>query len=168
MADLGNQFDPNEIPDDERGDFTPMPAGDYLLQIVESELREKDNGDCGLNLTIEVVEGEYENRKIWDYLNIRHSNAQAQSISQRRLADYCLATGAGTIRDTEELHFRPFVGKVSQEKRKDTGEMTNKIKAVRPASGAPPAGKSAPQRSAPSTATRPAQNGSRPWARQAS
>ncbi len=171
MAQLGTAFDPNEIPDDERGSFEPLPPGDYLLQVADSELKEKSNGDCGLNLTLEVVEGEFQGRKLWDYLNIRHSSAQAQAIAQRRLADYCLATGAGTIRDSEELHFRPFIGKVSREPRKDTGEMSNRIKAVRSRSSVPPATKGAAPQSAhlaasqPQRSAAPPATGNRPWHR---
>jgi hypothetical protein len=165
MAHLGATFDPNEIPDDERGSFEPLPPGDYLLQVADSELKDKPNGDCGLNLTLEVVEGEFQGRKLWDYLNIRHSSADAQRIAQRRLADYCLATGAGTIRDSEELHFRPFIGKVSREPRKDTGELSNRIKGVRSKSGSPPAGKPAPQQQTGAPPPRQATTGERPWNR---
>ena len=167
MAHLGSTFDPNEIPEDERGELEPLPRGEYVLQVADSELRENGNGDTGLNLTLEIVEGEFQGRKLWDYLNIRHSNATAQSIARRRLADYCLATGAGTIRDSEELHFQPFIGRVSREPRKDNGEMSNRIKAVRSLSGSPPTVKAAAQQSR--QAVSPPQaaqaNGDRPWKR---
>lgn len=172
MANLGNTFDANQIPEDERGDFDPLPAGEYLMQISDSELREKDNGDTGLNLTLEVVDGPLANRKVWDYLNIVHSNATAQSIAQRRLADYCLACGVPVIQDSEELHFTPFIAKVAQEKRKDTGEMSNRIKAVRAAGSAPPENKPAAQQAkapAQRQAAPPAARGaSRPWGNRAS
>jgi hypothetical protein len=163
MAYLGNTFDPNEIPADERGEYTPIPAGDYLLQIVESDI--DDKGDrTGLKLTYEVVDGEFSNRKIFDYLNIVHPNATAQQISQRALADLCLATGVGAVSDTEELHFRPFIGKVAVEKRKDNGEMTNKMKKSRAAGSAPPAGKPAASPGhTPAHAAAPKAAGSRPW-----
>lgn len=171
MANLGTTFNANEIPADERGDLEPIPADEYLMQIVESELREKDNGDTGLNLTIEVVDGDLQGRKVWDYLNILHSNPTAQSIAQRRLADYCLATGKPTIEDSDELHFVPFVAKVAVEKRKDTGDLSNRIKAVRAANAAPPTGKPAPQRQASTPSAAPAAaNGTgqrRPWGNRA-
>jgi hypothetical protein len=162
MASLGTTFDPNQIPEDERGEYTPLPAGDYLLQVVESDI--DDKGDrTGLKLTYEVVDGEFSNRKVFDYLNIVHPNATAQQISQRALADLCLATGVGAVSDTEELHFRPFIGKIAVEKRKDTGEMQNRVKKTRPAGSAPPAGKPAAMGARPAAAAAPKAAGSRPW-----
>jgi hypothetical protein len=65
-----------------------------------------------LVLTHEIIDGPFTNRRIWDRLNIRNPSADAQRIAQRNLADLCLAVGIGTLRDTDELHFKPFVGRV--------------------------------------------------------
>ncbi|KAB1076684.1 DUF669 domain-containing protein [Methylobacterium soli] len=165
MAYLGNTFDPNEVPDDERS-FEPMPAGDYNMQIVESDIAQTKAGGDMLKLTLEVIDGPFANRKVWDNLNIRNSNAVAQGIAQRALADICAATGTGPIEDSEDLHFKPLVVTLKIEPARGEYDARNAVKKYKARGGQPPAAKAAPaQRSAPPAsngATRPA--GGRPWA----
>lgn len=142
MADLGQVFDPAEVPEDNRS-FDPLPTGDYLCQILESDVVKTKAGDGEiLKLTLEVVDGPYEQRRIFENLNIRNPNPNAQAIAQRALADLCQACGLGVIRDSEELHFKPFLAKVTIETDK-TGqyEPKNRVRRYKPARGAPPAGK---------------------------
>lgn len=178
MAQLNETFDPNEVPEDDRN-FDPIPAGDYDMQVIESEIREtKDRTGEYLKLTLEVISGPHANRRIWDNLNIRNSNADAQRIAQRALADLCLAVGhTGPLRDSEELHFKPFVGRVSIRQDKSGQYGPQNTVRYRARGGQPPAQKAQPTAN-PSTArqtqnhgaaaTRPAGNGSRPWANRAS
>jgi hypothetical protein len=174
MADLGDTFDPNAIPEDERN-FDPVPAGEYLLQVVESDLNRKGNNEM-LKLTIDVMDGPFANRKIFENLNIRHENPTAQGIAQRALADLCIAVGVAGLRNSEELHFKPFIGRVKIQEDK-TGQYgpQNRIARYRPRSNQPPAAKnptSAPAAAhpQPSGQSQPAANtasrSSRPWARQ--
>ena len=37
MAELGYDFDPNSVPEDDLT-FKPMPAGDYEMQVIESDV----------------------------------------------------------------------------------------------------------------------------------
>jgi hypothetical protein len=162
MADLGQIFDPAEVPEDNRS-FDPLPMGDYLCQILESDVVKTKAGDGEiLKLTLEVVDGPYERRRIFETLNIRNPNPNAQAIAQRALADLCQACGLGVIRDSEELHFKPFLARVAIETDK-TGqyEPKNRVKRYKPARGTPPTVKSGPTAvpSANQTQMRP----SRPW-----
>lgn len=163
MASLGETFRPHDVPEDERN-FDVMPVGTYELQVIESDVVPTKAGDGEiLNLTIEVVNGPCANRKIWERLNIRNPNAQAQSISLRAFADLCLAVGKSEVNDSEELHFIPFRAQVGIEKDK-TGQYPdkNKIKRYLPAGNAPAPvqAKAAP---APAPAPAKAAGASRPW-----
>lgn len=174
MAQLPATFDPNEIPDD---DYDLIPPGHYLAQVIESEIAETKNGTGQMaTLTFEIMEGEFERRRVWERLNIINANPDAQRIAQQQLKRLCDATGAGVINDTEELHFKPLMIKVGI--RKDKGGQyrdQNSIKAYRPAQSAAPA--PTPQRSAPAAAQQPqpqaapppsAANGQRrPWGNRA-
>lgn len=169
MAQLGGTFDPTEVPQDERS-FEPMPAGDYNCQIVESEVVPTRTGGEMLKLTLEVIDGQFANRKVWDNLNIRNSNPQAQSIAHRALADLCAACGLGPISDSEELHFKPFVAVIKIDPERTVGDKTydarNGVKRYKARGGQPPASKAPAQRAvAPQQAARPATGGtgSRPW-----
>lgn len=48
------------------GSFEPVPAGDYLLEIEKVENKVSKAGNDMLNITFNIVEGEYEGRKIFD------------------------------------------------------------------------------------------------------
>ena len=114
MAELDMDFNPAEVPEDERS-FDPLPAGDYTMQVIDSEIKatKANNGDQQLVLTLEVIDGPFSNRRVWDRLNIRNHNADAQRIAQRGLADLCLAVGIPSLRNSEDLHFKPFTGKIA-------------------------------------------------------
>lgn len=121
MATLEEAFEAEQIPEDDRN-FDPIPAGDYLMQVIDSDVVPTKSGSGDqLVLTLEVVEGPHTNRRVWDRLNIRNQNADAQRIAQRSLADLCLAIGISSLRNTEDLHFHPFIGRVTIQKDK-TGE----------------------------------------------
>jgi len=173
--ELAHTFDPNDVPEDDRS-FEPLPAGDYVMQVIESEIKDTKSGSGQqLVLTLEVTEGPLSNRRVWDRLNIVNQNADAQRIAQRSLADLCLAVGIAQLRNTEELHFKPFVGKVSIQPDK-TGQYgpQNRVRykprnggggggVARPAAQPAAATQSNP-RQHPQTSTGPSTaNASRPW-----
>ncbi len=129
MADLGETFDPNDIPESERGDFTPIPAGWYEVQITESDVVDLKTGNGrALVLTFDVIGPTYANRKLWDRLNIRHTSQEAQAIAQRALADLFLATNTAPSRDSADLHFKPLMARVVIDPAKDGYDAKNVIK----------------------------------------
>ena len=174
MASLGSTFNTDDVPPSE---FTPLPAGDYLVQIIESEVKPTKSGEGKqLVLTFEVLDGECQNRRVWERLNISNPSAQAQSIAQRALADLYTAVGLATVNDSEELHFKPLI--VRLKIKDDGGDFgpQNRISRYLPAGGQPPEQKAPPSGDARSTnnggaqATQqrpatagPAAGGSRPW-----
>lgn len=171
MAFLGNTFDPSEAPQDDRS-FEPMPAGDYVVQIVDSEIVQTSKGGDMLKLTMEVIEGPFSDppRKVWDNLNIRNANATAQGIAHRTLADICAACGIGPIQDSDDLHFKPIVATLKIEPERTVGDKTydarNGVKRYKARNGAAgaPAGKAPAQRAAaPASQAVRGATGSRPW-----
>ncbi len=113
MTTLPGKFNPADIPADDRS-FEPIPAGLYKLQVVDSRLQDTKSGSGQmLVLTLDVLEGQYANRKIWDQLNIINDNPEAQRIAQRALADLCLLVGVQSLTDSEQLHFKPFTARVT-------------------------------------------------------
>lgn len=147
MAHLGNTFDPGAVEADERQGLEPMPAGDYNVHIVDSVMKETKSGGDMLALTLEVIDGPYEGRKVFDNLNIRNANPVAQSIAHQTLKAICDACGTGPIEDSETLHHRPMVAVLKIEADK-TGQYDprNAVKRYKARGGAAPAGKAAPQR----------------------
>jgi hypothetical protein len=114
------RFNPDAVEDD-GVDFAPLPAGRYLVEIVESGTRATKNGNGEyVHLKMRVVEGPYENRLLFDNLNYINQNEQAQQIAQKSLRRLCrLCSVEGELKDTEQLHFHRFHASVSV--KKDTG-----------------------------------------------
>lgn len=143
MADLGETFDPNTVPESDHN-FDPIPAGMYKVQVIESDVVDIKSGNGqALVLTFEVLDGPYANRKLWDRLNIRHTSEQAQSIAQRSLADLFLATATPPSRNSDDLHFKPCMARVTIDRQEGFADK-NVIKAYKPVPGAvapPPAQK---------------------------
>ena len=151
MANL-NGFNANEV--DPAVGFDPIPAGKYLAVITESEMKPTKAGTGQyLQLTFQVIDGEYKGRLIWARLNLDNPSDMAVKIARAELSAICRAIGVMAPKDSVELHNLPLVIKVGCKKRDDTGDITNEIK-----------GYEGKQQAAPGTA--PAAAGSTPpWKR---
>jgi hypothetical protein len=124
MANL-NGFDANQV---EPTSFDPLPAGKYLACITESEMKvTKNGGGQFLNLTFQVLDGEYKGRKLWARLNLKNPNPQAEQIARGQLSALCRAVGVMAPKDSLELHNLPLVITVKLKKRDDTGDLQNEI-----------------------------------------
>jgi len=126
MADLRG-FDANTVePNDS---FDPLPNGDYLCVISSSEMKPTKAGDGSfLELEMEVIDGPFKGRKVWDRLNLNNPNETAVKIAKGTLSAICRAVNVLTPTDSCELHDIPVTVKVVCKKRADTDEMTNVIK----------------------------------------
>lgn len=118
MAEI--RFNPAAVEDD-GSDFTPLPAGRYLVEIIESDTRPTKNGSGEyVHLKMRVVDGPYENRLLFDNLNYINQNSTTQQIAQKSLRRLCrLCSIEGELENTEQLHFHRF--HVSVSIRADTG-----------------------------------------------
>lgn len=165
LSDILGGINLDEVDTSERGGFTPIPAGEYMVQIVEGKVVRKDSGDAMMMLVFEVMDGEFANRKLFENLNIRHSNPTAQKIAVETLTELWRdAMGcSGNPENVEQMTFKPVRAKVAVEKRKDTGDMQNRIKRFFPLNGAPAAQTVAQSRPAPAqTRTAAAPRGNAP------
>jgi hypothetical protein len=141
------QFDASRVAPMEA--FELLPKGWYTGAVVDTKDKET-NGATGpgraLDVTIEIMGGDWNKRKLFDSLNLVNNNPQAVDIAYRTLSAICHATGVIQIQqDTSEVHGKPMliqVGIDPQRKDAKTGavyEARNKIsgyKAIDP--NAPP------------------------------
>jgi hypothetical protein len=98
------------------GRFDTIPPGRYRVQIVNSDVRPTKGGTGHyVYLEMQVVEGPFENRRLWDRINYINNNQKTQQIAQAQLRNIQLACGVepGQMRDTEVLHFQPFMVSIS-------------------------------------------------------
>ena len=117
-----SQVDPNVAPE-------PIPNGKYVVIIKESELKATSDGQGQLlALTLEIMEGPFKGRKLYDRLNLVNKSAEAVRIARGQLSAIFRSVGVMQPRDTVELHNLPLVAVVKVGKRKDTQELKNEIK----------------------------------------
>jgi len=126
MADLEG-FDANEV--EPTTDFEPIPAGKYLAVITESAFKDtRSKTGQYLQLTFQIIEGEYEGRFLWARLNLNNPNETAVKIARAELSAVCRAVGVMAPKDSTELHDLPLVISVKCKKRNDTEEIQNEIR----------------------------------------
>ena len=126
MATLNN-FDANQV--DPSVALDPLPAGKYLAVISESELKPtKTGGGKYLQLTFQIIDGEFKGRLVWARLNLENKSEMTVKIARGELSAICRAIGVMQPKDSVELHNVPLEINVGLKKRDDNGEFTNVIK----------------------------------------
>lgn len=111
MAFLGGSFDASQV--EPKGDYRPVPPGEYKVQITSSEFCQTSTGNGHqLKLELEILEGDQAGRRLYDRLNLDNPNAQAVEIAQRTLSAICHAVGKLSVQDSEELHMLPMIAVV--------------------------------------------------------
>ena len=176
MAIFAQTFDANTV---EPSNVDVYPTGKYLSQIVSSEMRPtKDGRGQYLFLELDILEGPFAGRKLFDRLNLVNDNPDTVDIATRTLSSICRATGQMQVKDSEQLHLIPLIADVRVRPPKGQYGESNSIRylprnaAAAPATRAPAAYASAP---APATAPSPQPHpatpmapaaGGLPWQRQ--
>ena len=106
-----NGFDATKV--DPRGTFEPLPADWYEVVITASEEKPtKAQTGSFLELKLEVVDGQYKGRLLFDRLNLNNPNKIAEEIAASTLSAICHAVGVMNPEDSSELHDRPLMVKV--------------------------------------------------------
>ena len=170
MALIGH-FDATNVAPSE--DFSPIPVGEYLAHIVDSDVKPtKNNTGHYAELEFEVTAGEFKGRKVWARLNLDNPNPKAVEIAQRELSAICHAVGVLQVTDTQQLHYKPLVIRVDIEERDGYGPR-NVIKAYKAATANAAGGspfaqpQQAPQAGAASKTTTSPSSSAPPWAQRA-
>ena len=79
--------------------YGPMPAGDYVGDIVEITFPISSAGYEQLCIQVRI-DGR---GSIWDYLNYKHPTQASKDIAMRKLQDIGRALGMSHIADTDQL-----------------------------------------------------------------
>lgn len=170
MAQLGATFEPESV--EPRDNLGPVPIGVYPVEVVESEVVEtKSRSGSRINLTLKIIEGQYEGRLIWSGINYLNANEVAQRIGQQELAELCAACGhRGPLDDTDVLHGIPIKVRVKMSKPQEGYDQRNEVSRYMAydSASAPPQneGRSQPAVAAQAAkATGTAAKGAMPWKR---
>ncbi len=109
--------------------FDPVPAGRYTAIITESEMKPTKAGTGQyLQLTFQIIEGEYQGRLVWARLNLQNPSEMAVKIARAELSAICRAVNVMVPRDSLELHNLPLSISVECKKRGDGEGITNEIR----------------------------------------
>jgi len=114
-----NDFDANAI-ETPKSDFELLPPANYPVRVMECEETETRNGDPGVKVTLEIIGGDYQSRRIWDRMWIKHSSEKFRAREQARFASFCKAVGVVTPQSTDEFLGLELVAKVKIEKSRDS------------------------------------------------
>jgi hypothetical protein len=109
MSNLSNLFaggfDASAVEPQAPMDDSPLPAGVYTAEITGAEVKPLKSGNgTGLSLEFTVIDPEqHAKRKVWQNLNIQHSNSQAEQIGQSQLSALCRVLNIGKLTDSDQL-----------------------------------------------------------------
>ena len=165
MAVFAQTFDAANV--DPNAGFEVYPAGKYLAQIVASEMRPtKDGRGQYLFLELDILEGQFAGRKLFDRLNLVNDNPDTVDIATRTLSSICRATGQMQVKDSEQLHLIPLIADVRVRPPKGQYGESNSIRYLPRNAAAPATPTRAPASyaSAPTPATAPTAQPAQPVA----
>ena len=124
----------NYVPDtnDQYQGFEPLPAGEYKVQITDSDIVTPKSGNGSMiKFTYEVVaDPQFDGRKIFDNIIIEHSSVDAERIGKQKLNTICALTGVKALKDTAQLHGKTMSLLISV--KDNQGEKQNVIKKYLP------------------------------------
>lgn len=112
--------------------FDAIPAGDYPAVIIDSKMKPtKDGKGQYLELQLQILNGPFQNRKLFDRLNLVNASEKAVQIAKGTLSAICRAVNVLTPNDSAELHNKPLTVKVAVGK-DDKGNPNNDVKGYKP------------------------------------
>ena len=158
MANLGESFNANDMPEGGGGDFAPIPAGEYQVSVNSANLNTTKAGNGQyIKLRLDVIGPTHAGRVLFANINIRNPNPKAEEIGRQQLGSIMRALGIASLTDTDQLVGGCLAVKVTV-KSDDYGE-GNEVKAFKAIAGsAPPVPSAAP-------APAPAAGKAPPWAK---
>ena len=138
--------------------FEPIPAGNYKCVITDHEQKPtKAQTGSYLQLKIEIIEGPYSGRIVFDRLNLENPNPTAVQIATRTLKSIGAALQV-PLHNSEELLDRPLMVKLAVRPASNGYDASNDVKGYASAGAVPVAPAAAPA-AAPQAAAAP------PWKR---
>ena len=126
-------FDSTQIQSNEvSSNFGAIPEGKYLVHISETEEKISEAGNKYLKIHLQVLEGDYKNRILWDIVNLWHPKDNVREIAEQTMKSICNAVNVLKPEHPEELHHKPLRASITLEDDSQYGEQ-NRVKKYLPA-----------------------------------
>lgn len=104
MAFLAEEFNVNDLPVGNTGNFEPLPAGWYTCTISQAELKDTKAGNGQyIKLRYDITGPTHQGRVVFGNLNIKNANPKAEEIGRQQLGDIMRAIGLAKVTDTDQL-----------------------------------------------------------------
>jgi len=113
---------------DDNRSYDVLPEGKYDVIVLEAKEKTTKKGDRAIEMTFEVVEGQYRDRLLWETLNLWNSSDQARTIARDRLSSICKACNAPAATSTDVLLGRRMQVSVGRRMNDFRGKEENHIK----------------------------------------
>jgi len=127
-------FNLNDLPDNESG-FSPVPAGDYQVEIKKVEAKETRNKDgMYFNFRLDILGPTNAGRIIFAIVNVKNASEKAQQIGQGQLKDIMRALNLQSVSNTDQFIGGKLTVKLSIEKSEQYGD-SNRVQAFKPIGG---------------------------------
>ena len=105
--------------------FEPLPAGSYYAKIVKAELGKSSKGNDMIKVQMEVTDGEFTGRKLFDNIMLMQESA----FKMKQYAEV-IGIESGEEIDTQDFMNRECIVLLGQ--REYNGQLQNDIKKVSP------------------------------------
>jgi hypothetical protein len=162
MAFLNEEFNVNDMPVGNTGNFEPLPAGWYTATISQAELKATKAGNGQyIKLRYDITGPSHQGRVVFGNLNIKNANPKAEEIGRQQLGDIMRAIGLAKVTDTDQLIGGQIGIKLEVKEDAQYGA-SNEVKAFKSLSGSAAPAASMPVASAPSPS---AGKAAPPWAK---
>ena len=104
MAFLNEEYNVNELPVGNGGNYDPLPAGWYTATISQSELKDTKAGNGQyIKLRYDITGPSHQGRVVFGNLNIKNPNPKAEEIGRQQLGEIMRAIGLAKVTDTDQL-----------------------------------------------------------------
>ncbi|MGN0881222.1 DUF669 domain-containing protein [Cloacibacillus porcorum] len=141
MALLGNDVT-QDLVNVKPEDFSPLPAGEYILQITKTEQKKtKDGTGAYISITFDVIGPSYQGRKIFCNLNFRNNSPAAEKIGRQQLKALQLACAIpDPFMDDQQLIGHIVKASVTVREATEKYPASNDVKNFKPVGDAMPTG----------------------------
>lgn len=164
MGFLGETFDINDIPEAEKREFEPVPAGWYTASIANAELRDTKAGTGKyISVRFDITGPQHQGRVVFTNLNMTNPNPKAEEIGRQQLSEILRAIGLQRIDDTDEILGGNLSIKVTVRNDPNYGP-GNEVRGFKAIEGSTPP-VSAPAAAPPAKAAKAAKSAAAPWAK---
>lgn len=107
-------FDPNAV--ESARQYNPIPEGDYPMHVTKTDLKEtKSKTGYTLEVEFTIIDGEFTDRTLRSFMNVRNVNQTAENIGLgelKRLSEACGVDFNAVVEDSDTLLYQPFLGHV--------------------------------------------------------